>query len=602
MRSAPLLAVLMIAGLHGQAWAATSSLRDVPFSAPQVLPPSVQPQNRQSLQARAEAGEAEAQYRLGLSFQLGLGGPRDLAQARHWFGRAAAQDHALGLGGLGFLMLLGQGGPADIAGAEKALTRAGEKGEASALANLAELKLQRDGAAALPEAVALLERAIAQGAVNARYRLGVWLYEGVLLPADRARGLVLLREAAAADNPLALTYLGFYHTIGLEGIEQDRPRGFAMMKRAAEMGYADAENEVGRCYAYGVGVAEDAKAAAEWYRRAMAQDQPDAPYNLGLLYKDGKLPGDPAEQRRLFGLGAQAGIAPSMTEFALMLRNSQGGPRDLEGSVAWLTKAAELGDAQGQNRLASILFNGQGVPADPVRGMDWWEKAAEQNYPSAINNFATYLATGRGRAADPERARAMLAKLSAEGVARTSFRLGLWHEAGYAGTPKDLKRALELFKLAAEQGSGRGAFKYAAYLEAGQGLPADPKAALDWYRRAAALGNGDALFLLARYSFNGDGLPQDTAEAMRLLRQAAARGHREALLVMGNFLFRGENVTADPALAWAHWAVAERLGLAEAGANRRAVETRLGPDQRLQAQAAAEVLLAQALVAQGEDE
>lgn len=602
MRIAALLAALPALLVAQGGLAATTSLRDIPFSTPQALPPAglspnPLPQNRQSLQPRAEAGEAEAEYRLGLDYQLGLSGPRNLAQARQWFSRAAAQDHALALGGLGFLLLLGQGGPVDIIGAERALTRAGEKGEPSALANLAELKLQRDGPAVMPEAVALLERAISLGAVNARYRLGRWLYEGEALPADPARGLRLLQEAAAAEHPMALTYMGHLFAIGGEGIEADPAKGFALTRRAAELGYVEAENELGRFYANGLGVPENAEMAAQWYRRALANEQPDAAYNLGLLYKDGRLPNDPAEQRRLFGLGALAGIPQAMTEFALMLRNSQGGPRDLEGSLAWLIKAAEAGDAQGQNRLASILFNGLGVPADPARGMDWWEKAAEQDYPAAINNFATYLAVGRGRPADPARARALLEKLSGDGVARTTFRLGLWYETGYAGTPKDTARALDLFKLAAEQGSGRGAFKYAAYLET-----ADPKAALDWYRRAAGLGNGDALFLLARYHFNGEGVPQDTAEAMRLLRQASQRGQREALLVMGNFLFRGENVAADPALAWAHWAVAERLGMAEAGGNRRAVEARLGQEERLRAQAAAEALFAQVLIAQGEDE
>src|SRR4029077_9554850 len=46
------------------------------------------------LQALATAGNAEAQYQLGCFFLNGLNGPRDAAQARHWFEQAAGQHHA----------------------------------------------------------------------------------------------------------------------------------------------------------------------------------------------------------------------------------------------------------------------------------------------------------------------------------------------------------------------------------------------------------------------------------------------------------------------------------------------------------------------------
>src|SRR3546814_14740977 len=88
---------------------------------------------------------------------------------------------------ISFLLLLGQGGARDTAEAERLLRLAADQGEPSALANLAELTLELHPDA--PErGIALLEKAIAAGAVNARYRLARLLIEGGALAADPARG------------------------------------------------------------------------------------------------------------------------------------------------------------------------------------------------------------------------------------------------------------------------------------------------------------------------------------------------------------------------------------------------------------------------------
>ena len=46
------------------------------------------------LQRLADAGNAEAQYLLAVFFLNGLGGPRDLAQAKLWLEKSAAQGNA----------------------------------------------------------------------------------------------------------------------------------------------------------------------------------------------------------------------------------------------------------------------------------------------------------------------------------------------------------------------------------------------------------------------------------------------------------------------------------------------------------------------------
>lgn len=546
------------------------------FSPPQA--PSATPvDDLPALLRRAQAGEADAQYQAGPAHQFALGTPRDEAAARAWFAKAAAQNHARALASLGYMLGVGAGGPVDAVGAEQALRKAGELGEVTAWANLAELILQVRPRETV-EALALLERAVAAGAMNARYRLGRFLLEGETVAADPVRGRRMLEDAAENGHPLAETYLAWL-------IFEDRDqalaaRGYALIRRAAAADFAPALNELGRYHLTGFGTPRDLRRAASAFASAGEQGEPSGWYNLALLHSDpqyGMV--NQGLARQVVIRAADLGHIPAAALAGQMLFKAEGGPRDRAGARPYLQRAAEAGIADAQNLLAGLLFNGDGVPADQRLAMDWWEKAAAQGHGGAVNNFATYLATGRGRPADPARARALIAAQAEAGYAPSQFRWGLWQEQGWQGTKKDLPAAVGWFRRAAENGHAPGAFKYAAYLEAGEGIKPDIPAARHWYGVGAEGGNADAQFQFARLLHAGEGGAADPAAAQRWLERAAGQGHAEALFTLGDMAYRGEGRPADPVLAWAYLRLAEEYGLAEAAGNRRYIESRLLPSE-----------------------
>ena len=73
----------------------------------------------QELRARAEKGDAGAQYSLGFMYADGRGVPRDDAQAVAWYRKAAAQGHADAQLNLGGMYDNGQGVPQDYTEAHK---------------------------------------------------------------------------------------------------------------------------------------------------------------------------------------------------------------------------------------------------------------------------------------------------------------------------------------------------------------------------------------------------------------------------------------------------------------------------------------------------
>jgi TPR repeat protein len=92
---------------------------------------------------RAEKGDAEAQYRLGMMTRFGWGVEKDAAAAARWLQRAAENGHALAQSELGTMYRLGRGVPEDAEIAARWLRSAALGGVG--IAQLAIGRMYRDG-------------------------------------------------------------------------------------------------------------------------------------------------------------------------------------------------------------------------------------------------------------------------------------------------------------------------------------------------------------------------------------------------------------------------------------------------------------------------
>ena len=104
-----------------------------------ALGASIRAQDEQALadlRARAEAGEADAQFNLGVMYDNGEGVPQNYAEAMRWYRLAAEQGHAEAQGTLGIMYGTGEGVPQDYAEAVRWYELAAEQGLASAQHNL----------------------------------------------------------------------------------------------------------------------------------------------------------------------------------------------------------------------------------------------------------------------------------------------------------------------------------------------------------------------------------------------------------------------------------------------------------------------------------
>jgi TPR repeat protein len=67
----------------------------------------------------------------------------------------------------------------------------------------------------------------------------------------------------------------------------DYAQALAWYRKAADQGKVTAQNELGRMYDLGIGVAKDSGRAAEWYRKSAENGSAAGQFNLGVLYMVG---------------------------------------------------------------------------------------------------------------------------------------------------------------------------------------------------------------------------------------------------------------------------------------------------------------------------
>jgi len=125
------------------------------------------------------------------------------------------------------------------------------------------------------------------------------------------------------------------------GISQDYTEAIKWYRKAAEQGYASAQNNLGVIHQKGMGVLQDFEEAVKWYRKAADQGVAGAQSNLSLMY--------------IFGMGV---------------------PQDFVQAYMWINLAATTGDQRAidaRGIIAKDMTPSQIEEAQKLT-QEWWAK------------------------------------------------------------------------------------------------------------------------------------------------------------------------------------------------------------------------------------
>lgn len=143
-----------------------------------------------------------------------------------------------------------------------------------------------------------------------------------------------------SDDPVEQTRIGDRIRKGAKN-NSDYVMAASWYLKAAQQGYAGAQNNLANMYEVGLGVLKDEAEAATWFKRAAEKGEGHAQHSLGSMYLEGR------------------GVA-----------------KDSDEAVKWFQKAAEQGHHGAFKSLGEMYWNGQGVSKNYVLALMWWKLGA----------------------------------------------------------------------------------------------------------------------------------------------------------------------------------------------------------------------------------
>ncbi len=150
--------------------------------------------------------------------------------------------------------------------------------------------------------------------------------------------------------------------------------------------------------------------------------------------------------------------------------------------------------------------------------------------------------------------------------AKSQNRLGVCYANG-EGVARDDAKAVEWYRLAAEQGYVPAQYNLGVCYANGKGVARDDAAAVKWYAKAAEQEDALAQYILGVCYANGRGVEWNEAEAAKWYAKSAEQGLANAQNNLGWCYANGRGVARDEAEAVKWYAKAAEQGLAAAQNN-----------------------------------
>ncbi len=389
---------------------------------------------KEDLKKRAEEGEVTAQKVLALSYMIGLDFEKDTVRAAELLKKAANQGDAEAQEMLADAYFYGSGITQDRA-----------------------------------QAFNWYEKAASQG--NAQRKLADAYRYGYGTPKNEAKAIELYKKAASQGDKKAQEELNF---------NKSDNKSMDWYKQAAENGDAEAQKKLADAYHYGHGFPKDEVKALEWYQKAAEQGDTKA---LGYLARSSifmyGISKDSAKGIDLFKKLAEEGNPRAQKYLADFFDDGKIVPKDRVKALELYEKAANQGDIDAQNRLA-FLYE---LNSDNSKAIEWYEKAANQgDTDSQFKLSKLYYSTDKAKSVEW-----LVKVLMAQETVSSEFNKIL-AQVELAKLKWEEKKFLEI-KDKAEQGDIEAQRKLGSAYKLALGVPKDMNKAVEWYKQAAEQGD-----------------------------------------------------------------------------------------------------------------
>ena len=488
-------------------------------------------------------GCAAAHAHLGWLSDRGLTGGANYAAAAVGYKRAADAGDPDGMIGIAELLTTGRGLSPDPGKAAEWLCKAADGGCTRAMVHLADLWITgRTGEAKVDEALTLYRQAAGLGDEDALTALGRIHAIGAFVERDDIAAFDFYSEAANKASALAMADLGTLRD-RFESLANDELAALEWLSKSIELiehavvaGEPWALRRLAELHETGAGIPRNPAEAENLYARAMAFGDAEAAYRLGNTWnKQRKYD----RARDAYELGARLGHCCAIDMLGQLYNRGHGVVTDKAKAVELFKQSIDRGCEHGNNSLADAFRLGDGVAKNAGRAMALYRTSAARNNSYGVF-FVAYCLDNSGSGPEAAEAARWYARAVDLGNVEARSNLGRMHRYGLGGLRVDHRKALELFRCAAENGSSYSMHQMGKLFEEGTGVAVDLAAACSWYEKAAKAGSVDAMAAIANALRWGYGCNRDHPAAFDWFHKAATLGNVWAMRVVGEMLRDGQ--------------------------------------------------------------
>ena len=240
-------------------------------------------------QPKAEAGDAEAQFRLGQMYALGHGFKQNFNSAIEWYEKAAAQGNAKARIALGLLYFFGVGVEENKDKAREWYEKAAAQNNPVAQNCMSWFAHQAKDYASAKQ---WLEQAVAQDYAPAMVSMGRLYEDGAGVPQDFAEAKRWYEKGAKQkkENALSMLMLGLFYSKE-NSVEKDEKQAMEWLEKACSLDTAGSEfacYTIGDNYFYGEsGLPQDDQKAFAYAMKGAKKGSQDGARVLQKLKESG---------------------------------------------------------------------------------------------------------------------------------------------------------------------------------------------------------------------------------------------------------------------------------------------------------------------------
>lgn len=316
------------------------------------------------------------------------------------------------------------------------------------------------------------------------------LYYGKGVKQDEEKAIELLKEASDIGNVKSMTILAdwqfdkgnfdeykkYYRKAAFEGgipyikmyIRKlhssvrmfDKEEEALYTKKAADLGDEECMYKYAEMLSDGIGVEQNTKKAAIYYKMAAKKDYPLACSKYGIIKRFGRFGKKVNKEKALnyFLKGVEQNDRESIQQAGEMYYLGEGVSFDIEKAENLLKRVAD-DNSVARFLYGSLLFQKAGDNGDKTKALEYIKKAADGNYPTAMFVYGNILYQGMSVEVDKETAFYYFSQSAQNGDVSGMICAGKMLCMG-DGVPRNLEESAKYFKMAADTGDEQGQQNY----------------------------------------------------------------------------------------------------------------------------------------------